>query len=121
MTRATMVGAGLMLALATAPVAAAPSIDARVAAILKATPLIDGHNDWAEVLREREGDGWSGIVMFAVGRHTPPNTFLSFRRHIDNAPLPRSPSEPIDAARNRKGNVERKERLTRSWVSVDKT
>ena len=57
MTRATMVGAGLMLALATAPVAAAPSIDARVAAILKATPLIDGHNDWAEVLREREGDG----------------------------------------------------------------
>jgi len=57
MTRATMVGAGLMLALAAAPVAAAPSIDARVAAILKATPLIDGHNDWAEVLREREGDG----------------------------------------------------------------
>jgi len=29
----------------------------RVAAILKRTPLIDGHNDWAEVLREREGDG----------------------------------------------------------------
>ena len=30
---------------------------ARVARVLKATPLIDGHNDWPEVLAEREGDG----------------------------------------------------------------
>lgn len=29
---------------------------ARVAAILKKTPLIDGHNDWPETMREREGD-----------------------------------------------------------------
>jgi membrane dipeptidase len=29
---------------------------ARVARILKATPLIDGHNDWAETLREQAGD-----------------------------------------------------------------
>jgi membrane dipeptidase len=29
----------------------------RVARVLKATPLIDGHNDWAEALREREGEG----------------------------------------------------------------
>ncbi|MBY8825319.1 dipeptidase [Sphingomonas colocasiae] len=36
----------------------APSTDysARVAAILKKTPLIDGHNDWPETMREREGD-----------------------------------------------------------------
>ena len=34
-----------------------PAEDARVAAILKRTPLIDGHNDWAEALREREGAG----------------------------------------------------------------
>ena len=30
--------------------------DARVAAVLKATPLIDGHNDWAESLRESQGE-----------------------------------------------------------------
>jgi membrane dipeptidase len=29
---------------------------ARVARVLRATPLIDGHNDWPETLREREGD-----------------------------------------------------------------
>lgn len=38
--------------------AAPPATDyaARVARVLRATPLIDGHNDWAEALREREGD-----------------------------------------------------------------
>ncbi len=29
----------------------------RIERVLKATPLIDGHNDWAETLHEREGDG----------------------------------------------------------------
>lgn len=29
---------------------------ARVARVLRATPLIDGHNDWPEALAEREGD-----------------------------------------------------------------
>ena len=29
----------------------------RVTRVLKSTPLIDGHNDWPDVLREREGDG----------------------------------------------------------------
>lgn len=38
---------------ATAP----DTIEARVAKILKATPLIDGHNDWAETLRGKEGEG----------------------------------------------------------------
>ena len=39
------------------PAAAAPSdIDARVARVLKATPLIDGHNDWGETLADAAGD-----------------------------------------------------------------
>ena len=42
--------------LAASPVGA-QDVRARVARVLKATPLIDGHNDWPEVLREREGDG----------------------------------------------------------------
>ena len=38
------------------PAAAAPSdIDARVARVLKATPLIDGHNDWGETLLDVAG------------------------------------------------------------------
>jgi membrane dipeptidase len=46
------------LAVATPAVAAAPAPDyaARVAKVLRATPLIDGHNDWPETLRENEGD-----------------------------------------------------------------
>lgn len=44
-------------ALASAPVAAADGpYDARIDKILAATPLIDGHNDWPEALRDREGD-----------------------------------------------------------------
>ena len=48
------------LALLAAPllISAAPkdSYDARVAAVLAKTPLIDGHNDWAETLAEKAGD-----------------------------------------------------------------
>ena len=36
--------------------AVAQDQSARVAKILKATPLIDGHNDWPEALREHAGD-----------------------------------------------------------------
>src|SRR5687768_18492403 len=43
------------LSLVTAT-AGAQVVRARVARVLKATPLIDGHNDWPDVLREREGD-----------------------------------------------------------------
>ena len=46
----------LALLLGTAMPAAAQEYDARVERVLSATPLIDGHNDWAEALREREGD-----------------------------------------------------------------
>jgi membrane dipeptidase len=50
-----VVAAVLALSLLTSP-ADAQDFKARVARVLKATPLIDGHNDWPEVLREREGD-----------------------------------------------------------------
>lgn len=48
--------AGLALAALVPLPAAAQNEAARVARILKATPLIDGHNDWAETLREEKGD-----------------------------------------------------------------
>jgi membrane dipeptidase len=44
------------LALLPASPAHAQDYQARVARILKATPLIDGHNDWAEALREVDGE-----------------------------------------------------------------
>jgi membrane dipeptidase len=51
---------GLLVAvaasLATSTVVA-QDLQARVARVLKTTPLIDGHNDWPDVLREREGEG----------------------------------------------------------------
>lgn len=50
--RAALTGA----LLAAAMPAAAQDYAARVARVLKATPLIDGHNDWPEALREHEGD-----------------------------------------------------------------
>lgn len=48
--------AALAFALFAPLPAAAQDEAARVARILKATPLIDGHNDWAETLREQSGD-----------------------------------------------------------------
>ena len=47
---------GLTLALAVAAPAGAQDYAARVQRVLEATPLIDGHNDWPETLREKEGD-----------------------------------------------------------------
>ena len=50
----------LLLALAPLLLAAAPDkttdIDARIAKVLARTPLIDGHNDWAETLLGKAGD-----------------------------------------------------------------
>lgn len=53
--RRAAVAALLLAVLAPAPAMAADEA-ARVARILKKTPLIDGHNDWAEALRETAGD-----------------------------------------------------------------
>jgi len=52
---ARVAAAVVALSLVAIP-AGAQDVRARVARVLKATPLIDGHNDWPEVLREREGD-----------------------------------------------------------------
>ena len=63
----------LMLLLAvSAPAlaASAPASDyaARVDAILAKTPLIDGHNDWAEQLRKAFGERWWTADLEADGR-----------------------------------------------------
>ena len=43
-------------------------IAARIQRVLKATPLIDGHNDWAEALREREGETrWTKDLTQGLG------------------------------------------------------
>jgi membrane dipeptidase len=55
--------------------AAPPSTDygARVARVLKATPLIDGHNDWAETLREQDGDRrWTMDLRAGLGAGPKP-------------------------------------------------
>jgi len=48
-----------------------PKVQARIARILKATPLIDGHNDIAEQLREHHGLSVEGLVR-NTDRWTPP-------------------------------------------------
>ena len=52
---------------------------ARVERVLQRTPLIDGHNDWAEVLREREGEGrWTLDLREGLGtRPVPYNTDIA--------------------------------------------
>ena len=46
---------------------------ARVARVLKATPLIDGHNDWPDVLREREGEGrWTMDLRSGLATRSEP-------------------------------------------------
>ena len=59
--RTVITGFSAALALAATAASAQPARGGgdyaqRVARVLKATPLIDGHNDWPEVLRAREGD-----------------------------------------------------------------
>jgi membrane dipeptidase len=71
----------LVAALLATPALAAPAdpITARVTRILKATPLIDGHNDWAESLREREGEGrWTlDLTSGLGGKPIPYNTDIA--------------------------------------------
>ena len=68
-----------LLALAAATAAASPAsaqdYAARVAKVLKQVPLIDGHNDWPETLRGREGDKrWTMDLRDLGGRADPYNT-----------------------------------------------
>jgi membrane dipeptidase len=89
----------LSLALLAAPAAAAPDpYAARVERILKATPLIDGHNDWAESLREREGEGrWT----------------IDLTQGLDRKPVPYN----TDIARLRQGMVGGQ--FWSAWVSAN--
>jgi membrane dipeptidase len=54
--RLVLVALALVASIAPASSVIAQDLRARVARVLKTTPLIDGHNDWPEVLRAREGD-----------------------------------------------------------------
>lgn len=55
MTRLALAAVVALLTSAASP-GLAQDYDARVARVLKATPLIDGHNDWAEAQRNVAGD-----------------------------------------------------------------
>jgi len=51
----------------------AQDLQARVARVLKSTPLIDGHNDWPDVLREREGEGrWTVDLSSGLANRPEP-------------------------------------------------
>ncbi|CAM3270620.1 Membrane dipeptidase [Sphingomonas antarctica] len=55
--------------------ASAQDATARIARILKATPLIDGHNDWPDTLRENEKDArWTADLRT---RRAPYNTDIA--------------------------------------------
>jgi membrane dipeptidase len=73
----TFIIAGIAAAAIAVPSAVcAQDYSARVARVLKSTPLIDGHNDWPEALRGREGDRrWSTDLRSGLGeRPVPYNT-----------------------------------------------
>src|SRR6478672_4510166 len=48
-----------------------PKVQARIDRILKATPLVDGHNDLAEQLRENHGGKTEGLASGTEGRAKP--------------------------------------------------
>jgi membrane dipeptidase len=58
---------------------AAQDYAARVARVLKSTPLIDSHNDWPDVLRDREGEGrWTADLRSGLqNRPEPYNTDIA--------------------------------------------
>lgn len=74
--------AALFSTTAFAAVPPGDPIPARVARILKATPLIDGHNDWPETLRGREGEGrWTiDLAKGLTDRANPYNTDIAALR-----------------------------------------
>jgi len=67
---------GLLVAVAASLVTStvvAQDLRARVARVLKTTPLIDGHNDWPDVLREREGEGrWTADLRSGLENRPEP-------------------------------------------------
>src|SRR4051812_49812144 len=61
-----LLAAAMLLSSAASAQAIDPKVQARIDRILKATPLIDGHNDLAEQLRENYGGKTEGV---ASGTH----------------------------------------------------
>src|SRR3954468_10143776 len=75
MRRHLVIGVAAVFAWNAASPAVAQDFQARVARVLKATPLIDGHNDWPDVLREREGEGrWTVDLRKLEHRPEPYDT-----------------------------------------------
>jgi membrane dipeptidase len=74
------------LLLIAAPASAEPDYAARVEKVLKATPLIDGHNDWPEQLRAQFGEKWWAVDLNVDSR--------TFKKGLDT-----------DIPRLRKGRV----------------
>jgi membrane dipeptidase len=69
---ATCVSLAIAFSLATSTVLA-QDLKARVSRVLKATPLIDGHNDWPDVLREREGESrWTMDLRSGLATRSEP-------------------------------------------------
>jgi membrane dipeptidase len=59
----------LALALLATPALAADDANlARARAVLKAQPIIDGHNDWPEQLRDQFGEKWWSVDLMADSR-----------------------------------------------------
>ncbi|WP_454884425.1 dipeptidase [Sphingomonas oryzagri] len=77
MKRTTLFTCAALFAMPASAAVSDPMV--RVQHILKTTPLIDGHNDWAEVLREREGEGrWTIDLRRGLGtRSVPYNTDIA--------------------------------------------
>ena len=75
----TALFSALALLASTSSPSLATDYRARVARLLRTTPLIDGHNDWAEVLREREGEGrWTLDLRQGLGgKPIPYNTDIA--------------------------------------------
>jgi membrane dipeptidase len=59
--KATLLAAAMLIASPASAQAIAPKVQARIDRILKATPLIDGHNDIAEQLRENYAMSVEGL------------------------------------------------------------
>ncbi|WP_242187713.1 dipeptidase [Sphingomonas sp. CARO-RG-8B-R24-01] len=68
----TRTALALLATMLLATPALADGYDTRVARVLRTTPLIDGHNDWPEPLRDRAGEQrWSIDLAAGLDRRTP--------------------------------------------------
>src|SRR5947209_12643596 len=69
--KASLLVAAMLVAAPAAAQAIDPQVQARIDRILRATPLIDGHNDLAEQLRENYGLSIEGLASGTDRREHP--------------------------------------------------